>query len=146
MKSSDILKEIKRIAKEVLPKGARLILYGSRARNEADEASDWDLLILLDKPKIDRHDRDEVAYPFRALSWDVVANRLYYAVFHAVSALLIKDGYKVGTHKGAMLMFGQHYVRTGIFTAEESKLYSNLQMMREESDYNCVYVTTAEEM
>ena len=28
--------------------------------------------------------------------WDVVANRLYYAVFHAVSALLIKDGYKVG--------------------------------------------------
>ena len=24
--------------------------------------------------------------------WDVVANRLYYAVFHAVSALLIKDG------------------------------------------------------
>ena len=78
--------------------------------------------------------------------WDVVANRLYYAVFHAVSALLIKDGYKVGTHKGAMLMFGQHYVRTGIFTAEDSKLYSNLQMMREESDYNCVYVTTAEEM
>lgn len=71
MKSSDIHKEIKRIAKEVLPKGARLILYGSRARNEADEDSDWDLLILLDKPKIDRHDRDEVAYPFRALSWDV---------------------------------------------------------------------------
>ena len=78
--------------------------------------------------------------------WDVVANRLYYAVFHAVSALLIKDGYKVGTHKGAILMFGQNYVRTGIFTADDSKLYSNLQMMREESDYNCVYVTTANEM
>ena len=41
MKSSDILKEIKRIAKEVLPKGGQLILYGSRARNEADEDSDW---------------------------------------------------------------------------------------------------------
>lgn len=71
MKSSEILNEIKRIAKEVLPKGGQLILYGSRARNEADEDSDWDLLILLDKPKIDRQDRDEVAYPFRALSWDV---------------------------------------------------------------------------
>ena len=69
MKSSDILKEIKRIAKEVLPKGAQLILYGSRARNEADEDSDWDLLILLDKPKIEMKDRDEVAYPFAALSW-----------------------------------------------------------------------------
>ena len=56
MKSSEILNEIKRIAKEVLPKGGQLILYGSRARNEAE---------------IDRQDRDEVAYPFRALSWDV---------------------------------------------------------------------------
>ena len=78
--------------------------------------------------------------------WDVVANRLYYAIFHAVSALLIKDGYKVGTHKGAMLMFGQNYVKTGIFTADDSRLYSNLQMMREESDYDCVYTTTAKEM
>lgn len=25
--------------------------------------------------------------------WDVVANRMYYAVFHAVSALLVHDGY-----------------------------------------------------
>ena len=61
-------------------------------------------------------------------------------------SFLIKDGYKVGTHKGAMLMFGQHYVRTGIFTADASSLYIKLQTMREKSDYNCVYVTTAEEM
>ena len=78
--------------------------------------------------------------------WDVVVNRLYYAVFHAVSALLIKDGHNVSTHKGAMLMFGQNYVKTGIFTADDSRLYSSLQMMREESDYNCVYTTTAKEM
>ena len=71
MKSSDILKEIKRIAKEVLPKGGQLILYGSRARNEATEDSDWDLLILLDKPEIEHKDYDNVAYPFAALSWDV---------------------------------------------------------------------------
>ena len=71
MKSSDILKEIKRIAKEVLPKGGQLILYGSRARNEATEDSDWDLLILLDKPEIEHKDYDNVAYPFVALSWDV---------------------------------------------------------------------------
>ena len=42
-------------------------------------------------------------------------------------------------------MFGQHYVKTGIFTADASSLYI-LQTMREKSDYNCVYVTTAEEM
>ena len=71
MTSSDILDEIKRIAKEVLPKGGQLILYGSRARNEATEDSDWDLLILLDKPKIENGDYDNVLYPFAALSWDV---------------------------------------------------------------------------
>lgn len=43
--------------------------------------------------------------------WDVVANRLYYSAFHAVSALLIKDQHKVGSHKGAVLMFGLHYVK-----------------------------------
>ena len=78
--------------------------------------------------------------------WDVVANRLYYSVFHAVSALLIKDGHKVNTHKGTLVMFGQNYVKTGIFPTDASKLYVKLHMMREESDYNCVYVTTADEM
>ena len=33
--------------------------------------------------------------------WDNVANRLYYSLFHAVSALLIRDGYSVSTHRGA---------------------------------------------
>ena len=78
--------------------------------------------------------------------WDVVANRLYYSVFHAVSALLINDGHKVGTHKGAILMFGQHYVKEGIFPIEDAKLYSQLQTMREKGDYNCVYQTSEDEM
>ena len=38
--------------------------------------------------------------------WDNVANRLYYAIFHAVSALLIHDGHSVNTHKGVVVMFG----------------------------------------
>ena len=33
--------------------------------------------------------------------WNGAANRLYYAVFHAVSALLIHDGHQVSTHQGS---------------------------------------------
>ena len=33
---------------------AEVILFGSRARGQADEESDWDVLILIDKPKKDR--------------------------------------------------------------------------------------------
>ena len=78
--------------------------------------------------------------------WDTAANRMYYAIFHAVLALLIKDGYKASTHKGTMSLFGVYYVRTGKFTADEAWLYTELQSLREKSDYNCVYVTTEKEM
>ena len=78
--------------------------------------------------------------------WDTAVNRMYYAIFHAVLALLINDGYKVSTHKGTMSLFGQYYVKTGKFTADEAWLYTELQSLREKSDYNCVYVTTEEEM
>ncbi|MDE5982210.1 MAG: HEPN domain-containing protein, partial [Duncaniella sp.] len=42
--------------------------------------------------------------------WDLVANRLYYSVFHAVTALMLADGIKTSTHKGTSSQFGQHYV------------------------------------
>ncbi len=74
--------------------------------------------------------------------WDTLANRLYYAVFHAVSALLIYDGHHVVSHRGAVGAFGQHYVTTGIFTLEDGKHYSRLQNLREKSDYNCKYNAT----
>jgi len=76
--------------------------------------------------------------------WDVVANRLYYALFHGVSALLIHDHHNVSTHKGAVMMFGQYYVMTGIFSTEHGRFYSKLQTMREKADYNCNWSATEE--
>ena len=78
--------------------------------------------------------------------WDNIANRLYYAIFHAVSALLINDGHSVNTHKGVVVLFGQHYVRTGIFSMDDGRLYSQLQTMREKGDYNCAYQTSEDEI
>lgn len=71
--------------------------------------------------------------------WDNIANRLYYSVFHAVAALLIHDGHSVNTHKGAVVMFGRHYIKSGLLPLEDGRLYSRLQTMREKSDYNCTY-------
>ena len=72
-------------------------------------------------------------------NWDLVANRLYYSIFHAVTALLLKDNIEVKTHKGRAQQFGQFYVLTGKFEREEGRLYNNLQQMREEADYNNVF-------
>ena len=69
--------------------------------------------------------------------WGLAANRLYYALFHAVSALLIRDRHEVGTHRGAVNKFSLFYVKTGLFSVAEGKLYSQLQKLREDGDYNC---------
>jgi len=89
---------------------------------------------------------DQIALLSEAGYWDNVANRLYYALFHAVSALLISDGHNVGSHRGAVGAFGQNYVTTGIFTIEEGKHYSRLQGLREKSDYNCAYNATEKDI
>lgn len=34
--------------------------------------------------------------------WDTLVNRMYYAAFHAVSALLIHNALQVHTHRGAL--------------------------------------------
>lgn len=78
--------------------------------------------------------------------WNGAANRLYYAVFHAVSALLIHDGHQVSTHQGSHALFGLHYIKSEKLPAEFGRLYSQLQTMREESDYNCIYDVTPEEL
>ena len=69
--NSKVIKEILAKGKEVLPHGAHLWLYGSRARGDAKDDSDWDLLILLDKPEIEYEDYGKMAYPFVRLGWDL---------------------------------------------------------------------------
>lgn len=78
--------------------------------------------------------------------WNGVCNRLYYAVFHAVSALLIHDGHQVNTHHGSHAVFGLHYIKTGILPEDFGRLYNQLQTMREESDYNCAFEADPEEL
>ena len=78
--------------------------------------------------------------------WNISANRLYYALYYAVSALLIHDGHPVNTHRGVIAMFGNYYIRTGIFASEDGRLYSDLQTMRNNSDYNCSYDATQQEI
>lgn len=70
MRDKEVLDAIKATADRVMPVGGMIILYGSRARGDWRPDSDWDVLILLDKPRLDGSDYDDVAYPLRSLGWD----------------------------------------------------------------------------
>ena len=89
---------------------------------------------------------DNISTLVKEEMWDFVANRLYYAAFHAVLALLINDGHKTSTHRGLGALFGLHYVKTNIFSPEEGSMFARLQSMRDEADYNCAYNASKEDI
>ena len=78
--------------------------------------------------------------------WNTLANRLYYALFHAVTALLINDGREVSSHKGAAIRVHQYYVREGIFSVDEGAFYSQMETLREKADYNCFFQVSEAEI
>jgi len=47
-----------------------------------------------------------------AKRWNACVNRLYYACFYMVSALLIHDGMSSSKHTGVRSLFNKNYVKT----------------------------------
>lgn len=74
--------------------------------------------------------------------WETVANRLYYAAFDAVSALLAANGDGPQTHGGAIQLFGQRFVRTGAVPADMGRLYHRLFTLRQTGDYDDSYAVS----
>lgn len=68
--------------------------------------------------------------------WNSAINRLYYACFHAVSALLYKNSIEAKTHKGVRIKFMSEFIKTGLIRKDYGKLYSDLFDWRQESDYS----------
>lgn len=53
-----------------LPQGAKAYLFGSRARGDYHHRSDWDILILIDKERIEDADFDKYSFPLYLLGWE----------------------------------------------------------------------------
>lgn len=63
------------------------------------------------------------------------ANRLYYAAFYAVSAVLAARGLKYGKHSAVRSAFHRDLVKTGLVDLKYSGLYDHLFYNRQEADY-----------
>lgn len=66
MSKQELLNRIKAIFLNVAPQ-AKVILYGSQARDEAKEGSDYDLMVILDQETISREEEKKIITPLYAL-------------------------------------------------------------------------------
>lgn len=71
----------------------------------------------------------------KAGRWNACVNRLYYACFYAVSALLVRDGLSSSRHAGVRSLFNRHYVKTGKVPKDLATIYNDLFERRQEGDY-----------
>ena len=78
--------------------------------------------------------------------WETIANRLYYAAYSAVSALLVANGDTAHTHSGVIHLFGLHFIQEKKLSADMGRLYHNLFTLRQTGDYDDTYGLTAEDV
>jgi len=83
-----------------------------------------------------RETLDEIKILIDNKLWNTAINRLYYACFYAVGALLVKHGIETSSHSGSRQKFGQLFIHTGLISKELGKHYSELFEKRQKGDYN----------
>jgi uncharacterized protein (UPF0332 family) len=72
--------------------------------------------------------------------WNACVNRLYYACFYAVSALLVLHQMKSKKHAGIRTFFNLHFVKAGIVSIASARIYNDLFERRQEGDYEDFFV------
>lgn len=99
--------------------------------------------LYITKAKSTLHDACVAA---EAKSWNMAANRIYYAVFHATSALFVHDGISVGSHRGVKALLGQHYILTGKMSSDYSLFLSRMETLRDRADYNIMFEASEQDV
>lgn len=62
-------------------------------------------------------------------------NRMYYACFYSVSAILLTKGFSASKHSGIRSLFHQKVIKTGLVEVSLAYLYDRLYDSRQKSDY-----------
>lgn len=73
-------------------------------------------------------------------------NRAYYAIFHAVSAVLATEGVAFKKHKDTLAYFNKNYVATEVFPRELGRKIVKAEEICHESDYDTFYIVSKEVM
>ncbi len=64
------------------------------------------------------------------------ASRAYYAVFHAICAVLAERGLSFSSHSQAIGAFNREFIRPGVFPADTARKIQRLFEDRQTADYD----------
>lgn len=68
--------------------------------------------------------------------WNTAVNRMYYACFYSVGALLLSKGIRTSTHSGCIQKFGEHFIKKSVISRDLGRHYSILYESRLKGDYD----------
>ncbi|MFO7863772.1 MAG: HEPN domain-containing protein [Salinivirgaceae bacterium] len=71
--------------------------------------------------------------------WNSSVNRLYYALFYAVNALLVLNEIPTKSHSATKSQFSMHFIKTGRLDKKHGRLLSQLFDWRQKGDYENVF-------
>lgn len=77
--------------------------------------------------------------------YNAAVNRAYYAIFHAMRAVLAIDGVDFKKHSGVISYFNKEYIKKGVFDKRFSKIIQNANISRTGSDYEDFYDVSKQE-
>lgn len=73
-------------------------------------------------------------------------SRIYYGFFDAATAALLTEELTAKTHHGLVLLFEQHFIKSGVISSEIGKELARIKEEREEADYEVFREFTEEEV
>jgi uncharacterized protein len=71
--------------------------------------------------------------------WNSAVNRLYYALFYAVNALLVVNEIYPQSHSGMRSLFALHFIKTEKMDIKYGKLLAQLYDWRQKGDYDNMF-------
>jgi len=78
---------------------------------------------------------DEAALLLERNHNNTFVNRVYYACFYSVTALLLTQNLFSAKHSGVRSLFHQHFVKTGLVGIEHGQLFDKFFDNRQKGDY-----------
>jgi uncharacterized protein (UPF0332 family) len=73
-------------------------------------------------------------------------NRIYYAMFYAVNALLLSKNFSSSKHSGVRALLNKEFINKGLLDKEMGKFYSKIFEERQEGDYKDFVKFNAEDV